>query len=90
MQTDHTHSMRRNDCREDLVRRLCSLPDDAILSISDVALWLEMKDTWVRDHASGRAQPVLPAMKAGKRYRFRWGTLKEWAHSLHLAQKQKR
>lgn len=36
-----------------------------LLSVSEVATWLGVSEGWVRDHASGRRQPRLDAIKLG-------------------------
>jgi hypothetical protein len=36
-----------------------------LLSVSEVAKWLNVSTGWVRDHASGRRTPRLPAVKLG-------------------------
>lgn len=36
-----------------------------LLSVSEVADWLGVSPAWVRDHASGRRIPKLPAVKLG-------------------------
>lgn len=36
-----------------------------LLNVGDVAEWLGVSEGWVRDHASGRRQPRLHAIKLG-------------------------
>ncbi len=62
--------------RNEFVQRLATMHDDTVLTMREVALWLDMKESWVRDRASGRPRPVIPAISVGKAYRFHWGTLK--------------
>jgi hypothetical protein len=38
-----------------------------LLDVCDVAKWLSVSNGWVRDHASGRRQPKLQAIKLGSR-----------------------
>jgi predicted DNA-binding transcriptional regulator AlpA len=38
-----------------------------LLDVGDVAKWLGVSKNWVRDHASGRRQPKLQAIKLGSR-----------------------
>jgi len=38
-----------------------------LLDVGDVAKWLGVSKGWVRDHASGRRQPKLQAIKLGSR-----------------------
>jgi predicted DNA-binding transcriptional regulator AlpA len=40
-------------------------PRRKLLSVSEVAEWLGVSPAWVRDHAQGRRQPKLPAVKLG-------------------------
>lgn len=39
--------------------------DKKLLSVTEVAEWLGVSSAWVRDHASGRRTPKLPAVKLG-------------------------
>lgn len=41
------------------------LRPNRLLDVSDVAEWLGVSKGWVRDHASGRRQPRLFAIKLG-------------------------
>ncbi len=61
---------------------LGKLHDDSTLTAEEVASWLRVKVSWVREHASGRRRPHLPSDKLGKYIVFRWGTLKEWRKEL--------
>jgi Helix-turn-helix domain len=36
-----------------------------LLDVSEIAEWLGVSNGWVRDHASGRRHPRLPAVKLG-------------------------
>lgn len=36
-----------------------------LLSVADVAEMLGVSSAWVRDHAAGRREPKLPAIKLG-------------------------
>lgn len=36
-----------------------------LLNVEEVAIWLGVSAGWVRDHASGRRQPRLHAIKLG-------------------------
>lgn len=38
-----------------------------LLDVGDVAKWLGVSKGWVRDHAAGRRQPKLQAIKLGTR-----------------------
>lgn len=82
--------MQDSSNRDELIQRLGKLPDDAILTVDEVASWLNVTPNWVRSHASANRRPFLPGFKAGKYVRFRWGTLKEWARSLSEKQQQRK
>jgi excisionase family DNA binding protein len=43
---------------------------ERLLTVREVAQWLQVSEAWVRDHAS-RRRPVLPSVKLGKSLRFR-------------------
>jgi hypothetical protein len=47
-----------------------------LLDVSDVADWLGVSKGWVRDHASGRRQPRLLAIKPGPAQRK--GSVEVW------------
>lgn len=65
------------DSRQANKSNLISLPGGAVnlekdpdrkrrlLDVSEVAIWLGVSKGWVRDHASGRRQPRLRAVKLG-------------------------
>ena len=46
-------------------RHLSAAKSRRLLSVSEVAEWLGVSRGWVRDHASGRRQPWLFAIKLG-------------------------
>jgi hypothetical protein len=46
-------------------RHLSAAKSRRLLSVSEVAEWLGVSLGWVRDHASGRRQPRLFAIKLG-------------------------
>ena len=52
-----------------------------LLTVSEVAKWLCVSPTWVRDHASGRRRPKLPSIKLGKALRFRAENVEEFIRS---------
>jgi DNA-binding transcriptional regulator YiaG len=37
-----------------------------LLEVSEVAEWLGVSPGWVREHASGKRKPKLPAVKIGR------------------------
>ena len=41
-----------------------------LLTVRQVAEWLNVSPSWVRDHATNRRRPALPALKLGKSLRF--------------------
>lgn len=42
-----------------------------VLTVEQVAAWLQVTPAWVRAHANGNRSPKLPAIKLGKHVRFR-------------------
>jgi len=53
-----------------------------LLTVGQVAEWLNVSPSWVRDHATKRRRPALPALKLGKTLRFREDQLAEWIRQL--------
>ena len=53
-----------------------------LLTVRDVAEWLNMSTGWVRDHATGRRGPVPPSVKLGKALRFREDEVEAWLREL--------
>lgn len=53
-----------------------------LLTVRQVSEWLNVSPSWVRDHATSRRRPVLPALKLGKSLRFREDQLAEWIRQL--------
>jgi excisionase family DNA binding protein len=53
-----------------------------LLTVRQVAEWLNVSPSWVRDHATNRRRPALPALKLGKSLRFREDQLTEWIRQL--------
>jgi excisionase family DNA binding protein len=53
-----------------------------LLTVRQVAEWLNVSPSWVRDHATNRRRPALPALKLGKSLRFREDQLAEWIRQL--------
>ena len=53
-----------------------------LLTASEVAEWLNVSSGWVRDHATGRRQPVLPSIKLGKSLRFDESEVSQWLKEL--------
>src|SRR5260370_41619665 len=53
-----------------------------LLTVRQVSEWLNVSPSWVRDHATNRRRPALPALKLGKSLRFREDQLAEWIRQL--------
>ena len=53
-----------------------------LLTVRQVAEWLNVSQSWVRDHATHRRRPALPSLKLGKSLRFREDQLAEWIRQL--------
>jgi hypothetical protein len=60
-------------------------PHSELLTAHQVAKWLNVSTSWVRDHASGRAKPVLPSLKMGQAVRFERGQIKEFVERCRRA-----
>jgi predicted DNA-binding transcriptional regulator AlpA len=58
-----------------------------LLTASEVARWLAVSPSWVRDHARGRRRPVLPCVKLGKSLRFEEHVIREWVAALRRVSK---
>jgi hypothetical protein len=58
--------------------------DTDILTVTQVAKWLQVTPDWVRSHANKNRRPFLPGFKVGKYVRFQAGTVKgaiaQWEH----------
>jgi predicted DNA-binding transcriptional regulator AlpA len=54
-----------------------------LLTAPEVAHWLAVSPSWIRDHASGRRRPVLPSIKIGRSMRFEEKSITEWLEVLH-------
>jgi predicted transcriptional regulator len=44
-----------------------------LLEVAEVAEWLGVSQSWVREHASGKRKPKLPAVKLGDLWEVREG-----------------
>ena len=53
-----------------------------LLTVPEVARWLAVSPSWVRDHATGRRRPVLPCVKLGKSLRFEEDVVAKWIEAL--------
>ncbi len=75
----------KTDERDELARRLSTLPDDIVLTVEEVALYLGVTASWVRAHANKNRRPHLPGFKAGKYLRFRLGAVRDWVRRMSAA-----
>ena len=41
-----------------------------LMEVSEIAEWLGVSPSWVREHASGKRKPKLPAVKLGDLWKF--------------------
>lgn len=55
---------------------------EQLLTVREVAKWLQVSSGWVHDHATGRRKPVLPCVKLGKLLRFRPSEVVAWLEEL--------
>jgi len=53
-----------------------------LLTVPEVARWLSVSASWVRDHATGRRRPALPCVKLGKSLRFEGDVVAKWLEAL--------
>ena len=53
-----------------------------LLTVEDVSALLQVSESWVRDHASGRRKPYLKSLKMGKVRRFEEHTVAEFIREL--------
>jgi excisionase family DNA binding protein len=51
---------------------------DKLLTVAEVAEWLSMKPSWVREHARKRRRPYLPCVDLGRVMRFRKADIEEF------------
>jgi excisionase family DNA binding protein len=49
-----------------------------LLTVADVAAWLQVSPKWVRAHAAGERNPRLKSLKIGKERRFRREDVEEY------------
>jgi len=68
--------------RHEILRYIAELPDDAVLSGEQVAVWLLVEPSWVRAHANGNRRPTLPSIKMGKFQRFFKGDVTRFLREL--------
>lgn len=56
-----------------------------LLTVSEVANWLAVSPAWVRQHATGRRRPALPALRLGKSIRFHEDQVNDWIRQMSEA-----
>jgi excisionase family DNA binding protein len=56
-----------------------------LLTVTEVARWLAVSPSWVRDHATGRRRPTLPSVRLGKSLRFEVDVVAKWLEALRQA-----
>jgi excisionase family DNA binding protein len=56
-----------------------------LLSVAAVAEWLGVSESWVREHASGKKRPHMPALRMGGLLRFRREEIEAWLKELKIA-----
>jgi excisionase family DNA binding protein len=55
---------------------------EELLTVEQVAERLQVKTSWVRDHARKGRNPHLPGIKLGGKWRFRWSRIEQWLKEL--------
>lgn len=55
------------------------------MGVAEVARWLGVSESWVRDHASRRRRPFLPAMRLDGLLKFRAGEIETWLEEQKIA-----
>jgi excisionase family DNA binding protein len=53
-----------------------------LLTVREVAEWLCISETWVREHATGRRRPSLPSIRLGKSLRFDEAAVAQWLRDM--------
>jgi predicted DNA-binding transcriptional regulator AlpA len=61
------------------------IPVARLLTVSEISRWLAVSPSWVRDHATGRRQPLLPCIKLGRSLRFDPKAVTEWLNLLRTS-----
>ncbi len=56
-----------------------------LMTVPEVAELLRMSTSFVRQHANGRRQPMLPSVKMGKSVRFRRAAVHAFIRSMERA-----
>jgi predicted DNA-binding transcriptional regulator AlpA len=58
------------------------MTETRFLTVAEVAEWLAVSPSWVRDHATGRRRPALPSIKLGRSLRFEERVIADWLDAL--------
>lgn len=59
---------------------------DRLLTVAEVAAWLQVTESWVRAHACGRRAPAIPAIRVSRAVlRFKESELNDWARRMGIA-----
>ena len=56
-----------------------------LMTVTEVAEYLRMSAAWVRQHAGGLRQPILPSVKMGKAVRFRRAAVEGFVRAMERA-----
>ncbi len=51
---------------------------EPLLTVEQVATWLSVSPSFVRQHVSGKNRPFLPGIKIGSEWRFEQKAIEEW------------
>jgi excisionase family DNA binding protein len=51
---------------------------DPLLTVEQVAEWLAVSHSYIRQHVSGKNRPFLPGIKIGQEWRFEKSAIEQW------------
>jgi len=60
---------------------------ESLMTVSEVAEYLRVSAAWVRQHAGGLRQPVVPSVKMGKAVRFRREAVVEFVRAMERTER---
>lgn len=65
-------------------RTTITVPEMAerLLSVGELAEWLQVSEAWVRKHAAAKCRPVIPCVRLGKMMRFKESEINAWLKGL--------
>lgn len=63
---------------------------EKLLTVDEVAKWLDVSREWVRSHANGNRQPGIPCVLVGKLLRFRRADIESFIESQLTEPKKQR